>query len=210
MLFIRERKKQYTSSPLHLFENFQDATPRIKNLIDVSIRGEGTTRIRIIGLGGQHTWELLRSLVLKDSSKKIDIVICLFSIPQNAALLNLNSSAMRSLKDWSEHADQCFRSLEHFKDEYEQKLSSSNINIKLVRYEHLPVVHGTLINEQHLFSGYTYWTRKGGMNGTTVKHCHYSSDSEVGKYEIEFFTNWIEQLEATASQQMGNSASNNP
>jgi hypothetical protein len=170
------------------FRDFHAIIPEIDRLIRPGMSEEVPpgTRLQVIGLSGQHTWEVFKRYItdpadrLKENVKDVRYTIFMVAANGSGAVVSLATAA-----------EERAREIESFKHEHAQQLVDQHIDISYGRYDHLPTFHGTLVNEQHLFLGHTYWTDRGTLYGSTVPHFYFNRNEErLGRPYVEFFDSW--------------------
>jgi class 3 adenylate cyclase len=178
-----------------VFDNFQDTIPVIDRLIREGAADKNRTRttLRVIGLGGQHTWDVLKRHIMGDGGglnenvKNLDYTIF---------VVMAKGRKLEAVRPLAKAAALRIKEIDAFKFHHAKQLAAQSIDINYGRYDHLPAFHGMLVNEQHLFFGHTYWTDADTFEGLKVPHFYFNKkEKPLGLHYVKYFESWWRHLE---------------
>ena len=96
--------------------------------------------------------------------------------------------------EWVDQSNMYYRAIKRYIEENDGELKRKSIEIKIKKYKHIPMLHGILINEEHLFLSHTTWDERDQITGALNYYTYYNSDSDVGRLNVDMFKNWIERI----------------
>ena len=187
-----EIEKKDIAVQTKIYPNIHAIFPDMTEIINCSLSLSKETKIEIMGLTLYHMWEYTKNFLKNPSIQNMNIVFC---------MIDSNSPNIRCLRNnWGDTADVFYNSIKRYMEDNDEELKRRSINIQIFRYNNVPVIHGILINEEHLFLSYTSWTRNDRMEGALNFYSYYNLDSEIGKSHIEIFKNWINHIKKNKCQ----------
>jgi hypothetical protein len=176
------------------YPNVQSIFQDMSKIINESVSSPRETKIEVMGLTLYHMWEYIKNYINKSSIERMNIW---FSMVDSSSPIIMNLD-----NNWDEVSDGFYNSIQKHIKIHNDDLEDRKINIKIIRYNHLPIIHGVLINEEHLFLSYTSWTRMDQMQGATNFYSYYNLKTQVGKYHIGIFKNWINHINKNKCNQL--------
>jgi hypothetical protein len=181
-------------SKIKTYPNVQSLFQDMTLIIEQSVSSPKETKVEIMGLTLYHMWEYIKNFINKQSTERMNIFFC---------MVDSSSSIIKNLgNNWDEISDGFYNSIQKYIQMHEESLRSRSIKIQIKKYKHLPIIHGVLINEEHLFLGFTSWTRKDQMEGALNFFSYYNLETSIGKYHIEIFKNWINHIKRNKCDQL--------
>jgi len=174
---------------IKIYDNIQSSYEEMNNLINTSLKTGKETRIIVLGLALHHMWQYLKNFITLPTTERMKIELF---------LVDSASPVIQSLNNgWNDLSNDYIKIINNFLDIEKEYLNMRNIEISIHKYCHLPMFHGILINDEHLFLSYTSWSKKDILEGASNNYVHYTSDSSVGKYYIKTFLNWTNHIKVS-------------
>ena len=161
-----------------VFPSLSDALPKIREI--VSHDREKTSVKIIAATGGTTLVAILPEIKHASHAKKLEVRIGILDpdtpykelIPQHWPS-EINTSIARLTAEPSDNQT----SMDYF------------------LFTILPVTHGLLINDEHLFLGFFSWTRKDDkrqLGGAELPHYYYQRSKPEHKYYFDLFDSWFQ------------------
>jgi hypothetical protein len=173
-------------SQIKIYPNIQSAFSDMTPIIEQSLSSLKVTNVVVMGLTLYQMWEYMKNFINKSSIEKMNITFC---------MVDSSSPMIRDLgNNWNELSDGFYNSIQKYMKAHQDTLNERSINIKIKRYKHIPIIHGILINDEHLFLSYTSWTKKDQMQGASNDYFYYNINNAIGKQHIKIFKNWIDHI----------------
>jgi len=154
-----------------------EALPKIKEIVS---HDKQTTSIKIIATtGGTTVATILPSIISSSSARKIEVSL---------GILDPNTP----YKKWvpPHWPSECETTIQRLKKEFKDDRTS----IDLFLFKILPVPHGLLINNEHLFLGFFSWIKSGKkykLSGAQLSHHYYHVSKPESKYYFNLFESWF-------------------
>ena len=167
----------------NLFPSIYDALPKIKEIVG---RPRKVTSVKVIaGTGGTTIAALLPTITSSSQAREVDISI---------GILSPDSEYRAWVPDhWPSESR---TSIKRLKEEF----GGGRITVSLVLFEILPVPHGLLIDNEHLFIGFFSWLRTDGksqLSGAQLPHRYYHARDPEFAYYSTLFQQWFENCPQT-------------
>ena len=162
---------------MSLFPSISEALAKIKEIVS---HDKQTTSIKIIAAtGGATLATILPSIISSSPARKIEISI---------GILDPNTP----YKEWipSHWPSESKTTIERFKTEFKD----DRISINLFLFKILPVPHGLLINNEHLFLGFFSWIKNGEkshLSGAQLPHHYYHVSKPESINYFNLFESWF-------------------
>jgi hypothetical protein len=191
ILLIRSLKEtklggRNNNSQIKTYANIQNAFSDMTPIIEKSILSPKDTNIVVMGLTLYHMWEYIKNFINKPSSDTMNIFLC---------MVDSSSPIIKDLKNnWDEISDGFYNTIQNYIKLHEEDLKRRSINIQVSRYKHVPIIHGILINDEHLFFSFTSWTKKDLLEGASNFYSYYDLKTQIGEFHIKIFKNWIDHI----------------
>ena len=175
LMFISENMKP---KPEVTFSSLYEALPKINEMVEDD---KEITSIKIIAAtGGTTVSSILPSIVKNSQAKKLEISMGVIDpdTPYREWLPSRWPAEVRT-------------SIKRLADEFE----SERISVDIFYFRVLPVTHGLLINDKHLFLGFFGWTESNNrplLAGAQLPHRYYNASEPDSKYQFDLFRSWFE------------------
>lgn len=166
-----------TRPEMSAFPSIYEALPKIKEIVS---RDKQTTSVKIIAAtGGTTLATILPSIKAASSAQRIEVAIGILD-PRTR------------YKEWiPQHwPSESKTSIARLRTEFNDRRTS----VDTFRFEILPVTHGLLINDEHLFLGFYSWTRsddKRQLSGAQLPHYYYHKSKPEYTYYFDLFDSWF-------------------
>ncbi len=158
-----------------LFPSLYEAMPRIKEIVS---RDKQTSIKIIAATGGTTVATILPTIISSSSAQKIEI---------SMGILAPDTPCKDCIpRHWPQEIEITIGRAEEFK--------SDRVSIDLFLFEILPVPHGLLLNDEHLFLGFFSWitsTGKSYLAGAQLPHRYYHKSYQEYEYFYNLFESWF-------------------
>lgn len=160
---------------IEVFPSLYEALPRIREIVS---RDKQTSMKIIAATGGTTVATILPAIISSSPAGKIGISMGILA-PDTL------------YKEWIPH---------HWPKEIEttigrlEELVSERTSVNLFLFEMLPVPHGLILNEEHLFLGFFGWTTSSGksqLSGAQLPHRYYHKSHPEYEYCCNLFESWF-------------------
>lgn len=176
-----------TKPEISVFPSIYEALPKIKEIVS---RDKQTTSVKTIAAtGGTTLATLLPSIKLASPAKKIEIEI---------GILDPDTPYKKWIPPhWPSESK---ANIERLRTEFHD----SRTSVSTFLFEILPVTHGLLINDEHLFLGFYNWIKgeeKCQLSGAQLPHYYYHRSKPEHAYYFDLFESWFRYCPRKLSKQ---------
>ena len=170
------------------FQDITEARTKIREVSRAALEHGESVHIKYIGMTMFNAWEQLKWVFekLKQDCELEDLANQ--EVKFEVAMMCPEWLEREKIRDtWT--GDQAIRFKNEIKDYFDEAPERWCGTVAL--YEHMPCIHGALVNENHLFWGVSRWEQKGMHAGD--KHFDYITGStRLGKDTIAVFQSWFD------------------
>lgn len=168
------------------YEGFTAASNPIEKIIEPLLSMNSPINIKMMGVALHRSWPLIESLLEDNYLGK-----------WGENLLTLEIAYLR--KEWVEKRRNVIKSdwenrikrFENSLSEFEKK-AKKDINLVTYKYDHMPYLHGILINDSILFQSTCSWDRQKNFTVGNNLYIQYGSDNLIGDRKIDQFLRWFD------------------
>lgn len=161
---------------IEVFPSLYDALPRIRELVS----HDRQTSVKIIAATGGTTLETILPAIRESSpAGKIKI---------SMGILAPDTPSKEYIPPhWIGEIETTIGRLEEFK--------SGRVSVDLFQFDMLPVPHGLILNDEHLFLGFFSWATiesgKSQLAGAELPHHYYHKSHPEYEYYCNLFESWL-------------------
>lgn len=176
-----------TEPKTSVFSSIYEALPNIKEIVS---RDKNVTSVKIIAATGGTTLATILPSIKKDSpAKKIEVAIgVLAPDTQYKKWIPLH---------WPSESK---TNIERLRTEF----TDSRTSVNVFQFEILPVTHGLLLNDEHLFLGFYNWViseDKCQLSGAQLPHYYYHRSKPEHAYYFDLFESWFQYCPRKSTKQ---------
>jgi len=163
---------------IEVFPSLYDALPRIREIIG---RDKKETSVKIIAATGGTTLDTILPAIRESSpAGKIKI---------SMGILAPDTPSKEYIPPhWIGEIETTIQRVEDFR-------SKKRVSLDLFLFDMLPVPHGLILNDEHLFLGFFSWTTtesgKSQLSGAQLPHYYYHKSHPEYEYYRELFESWF-------------------
>jgi FMN phosphatase YigB (HAD superfamily) len=178
--YKKENETVVFSSIVDALDKIKEVVKDYKQVLEVKI---------IAATGGNTLGSIIPAIIQTSPARKIEITMGVLSPKSN----NL---------DWipSHWPAESTIIIERLKSDF----IGSKTSVDLFLFDNLPVIHGLLINDEHLFLGFYEWTQQAGqyvLEGSQLPHTYYKANDTKDKHYFELFKSWFEHCPRTIKKE---------
>ncbi len=180
----RGSPKSYASDRV-VFSSAIEAAQEIEERLRECLQRDDTVFIRWLGMSMFNAWNTLSTEL-----EKVLPESCASKVYVQIAMLDSNWKDFPSINPvWAGQADTVCRQIETFQDR--PFMQKKGYTVEVRRYNHMPCVHGLLINEQYVIMGNCSWEH-GVMYAGTKWYELFDAADIYGRSRISLFKGWFD------------------
>jgi hypothetical protein len=180
---IHERTEPTT---VRRFKDQADARMQFEECLRIAGNEDGFLQVKIIGMTMYDKWAMQQGA--------FDRLVGVREVRVEVAMLDsawLDQNPINPA--WTgQRADVLAADIDSYVGRNAQRLKGLNWSFVTRRYKHMPMIHGTLVNEKYLFVGISCWEDKSLRAGDRPLDFYSFRDGEGALHKIDIFQRWFD------------------
>ncbi len=200
---INKQVSKKETDRLKRYDDWNEALPDAKAILDRQIEKENIVKIKIIGVSLRHHWYFVKGIIepLLRIGKKVEISLEMAMLGDKFYETH-SDIVTEDFEDKYKLSGQAIeKEIKRFKKEFNDQFQTAKWNIELYKYNHLPNIVGILIDNNYLFTGLTF-LKNGTFRAGGSDYDLYTEDDTFGGHDkIDIFNSWFEYIKSKSKDE---------